>query len=252
MATAILNFTVPRVSHFGQLVGHVVFTIPELASAALYTSCDLMTLGTHDYFIKAIKDDSLVGRRPPESLSKKSQSAQERIDECARDIVFSLICIVNPSAKLTGLWLPEVFPGSQSDRFVKQLGGTYFGPYLTSAGRLVPRHCPTRIFNWVLTQQLKSNDYYMNGSPLNVRARLFSITSGVALAIVGIACVIFGALATIGAIFAAPFGQFDGINTYAVNLIGMVGFSVNQLHQGVIGFFRPSHLVTPALMKKKS
>jgi|GEM_PF-1659029 len=243
------NFTVPRVSYFGQLVGHVVFTIPELARVALYTSFDVMTLGTHDYFIKSIKHDSLA-KLPLISLSEKSKSAQGYIGEHVRDIVFSLIRTVNPAAK-TDLWLPEYSPGSQAKQFVKQLGGTYLEPNHTSVGRLVPRHYgPTLVFNWVLAQQLKSNDYYVNGSPLNVRARLFSIVSGVALAIVGIACVIFGALATIGAIFAAPFGQFNEINTYAVNLVGMIGFSVNQLHQGVIGFFRPSYLVTPRLLEK--
>ncbi len=254
MATAVLsgvrNFTVPRASHFGQLVGSVVFTIPVLASAALYTACDLMTLGTHDYFIKSIKDYSLV-ILPQESLSKKSKAAQQHIDESVKDIVFSLIRTVNPAAK-TDLWLPQYSPGSQTKRFVQQLGGSYLALDHTSAGRLVPRHCPVRVFNWVLMQQLKSNDYYLNGSPLNVRARLFSLTSGVALAIIGIACVIFGALAAIVAIFAAPFDQFSEINTYAVNLIGMIGFSVNQLHQGVIGFFRPSYLVTPGLLEKKS
>jgi hypothetical protein len=75
----------------------------------------------------------------------------------------------------------------------------------------------------------------------------------VALAIVGIACVIFGAFATIGALFAAlSFGKFNRINDYAVNCIGLIGFSINQLHQGVIGFFRPSHLVSTCLLKKKS
>jgi hypothetical protein len=254
MATAVLSgvrdFTAPRVSHFVQLVGHVVFTIPTLASAALYTSCDLMTLGTHAYFIKSIEDDSLV-ILPPKSLSEKSKSAQECIDESVGDIVYSLIRIVNPAAE-ADLRSAKFSSGSQAQSFAKQLGGYYLALDHTSAGRLVPRFCPIRVFNWVLTQQLKSNDYYLKGSPLTMRARLFSIASGVALAIVGIVCVIFGALATIGAIIAAPFGQFKRINTYAVHLVGMIGFSVNQLHQGVIGFFRPSHLVTPGLLEKKS
>src|SRR3982750_868443 len=115
MAAAILSgvrdFTVSRVSYFGQMVGQVVFTIPALASAALYTSCDLMTLGTHDYFRKSTENYALVTLLL-KSLAEESKDAQRRIDECVRDIVFSLIRIVNPAATLD-LWYPKYSPGSQ-------------------------------------------------------------------------------------------------------------------------------------------
>jgi len=149
MATAILSgvrdFTVPRVSNFGQMVGHVVFTIPALASAALYTSCDLMTLGTHDVFIKSTYRHSSLAILPPKSLAEESASVQQRIDECVRDIVFSLIRVVNPAAKL--VCSPAYSPQSQSKRFAKHFDGTYLEPRHTSVGRLVPYFCPTRIFS---------------------------------------------------------------------------------------------------------
>lgn len=234
MMAAIRDNAVPfeRADHLYVAVKTAAASLAHLTISTIATLFDFALLGT-DF-----------------SLRLHTARSQENIGTSLARCGLNVILIVNPWVEYTQytdtsekcFWrmkVPTAYPAYKDSSLNYQ---KIFGVGRLNIERWSVITTPGHLGKMIDFQQRTLNHLYYSGSFLkrHVGVRLFGAASGVAYAIAGVAMTAFGVLATGAAFF--TLGRFSRINELAVNNLATLGFAMNQLHQGFIGLFRPSHI----------
>lgn len=148
-----------------------------------------------------------------------------------------LLQTLNPNAQFYRLNDDLVNRGTEQDpRWHKR--------HPLAEGRVEIGNTPTLLRSLAIKQQAIMNDLNQKDSHWinrNISARLFAPVSAIAMVVATAVTTVFGAIAAVLS-FIPTFGMSTRVNTFAFDNLRTPGFMLNQLHQGVLGFFRP-HLV---------
>lgn len=179
--------------------------------------------------ISTVVDLALFGR--DDFLANQCKGLQGHTGALLSEVTKHLIRALNPQAVIKNWTILDGY--SVTNPTSNKWNSHYLGSWA------VPKH----LEKIILSQQTTIDELYSsNFLKRELGVRVFGLVSGLALTIMGVALTAFGALATIFALI--TFGYFPRVNAIAVNNLRCIALVLNQPHQGIIGLFRPSHLVS--------
>ncbi len=196
---------------------HAVYAVDNIQKASY---CLILSV------ISTVVDLALFGR--DDFLAVHCKHLQGYTGALLSRVASRLILVLNPLANIeTCLIENDLLPMSNS--------------YLNAWD--MPQH----LGQIILFQRTTIDKLYTSGDFLKreLGIRLFGLASGLVLTIIGVALTAFGALATIFALI--TFGCSPRVNAIASNNLRCIALVLNQPHQGIIGLFRPKHLVSSSL-----
>ena len=196
-----------RAVHLGSLTKSVTTMVGNLSLTVLSTAADILHGGTE------------------KSFARSARYAQAGIGASFAKVGEQIIKTINPYAQFE-------YEDQKSSLLDKGF----------SKGRLKLGDIPFNFHTMALWQQKKLSE--LGSSPnffeKEIASRLFSGLSSSIFALGGAASTGFGLLTTLMAIITA--GYFPKVNSVAYNNLRSVGFTLNQIHQGLVGVVNPGHL----------